>query len=254
MGARACKTCGQRSGTVDDDGACFFCRALVDVVDLRVGLARLGWALVRFKGEEKEKKEQKKQASTPVNADLGGRNVDEAKQILRGADAARAGDGLNEWEGETEKRTMHAVAVVRAHALGVSPATFDGTEYAALRRLLRAWKPTEIASAVFFAASDPFLSKTAIPLARVEPNMAAWLSASKETKKKPRAEVKADLHVERRALIEELRTLSLFEAFEVEQIDPAALSPEGLADHCAEIRRKIAAINLEKSKKSRGVA
>lgn len=233
----SCPTCGSRSATDDAAAPCAFCKAIGEPPTLGIGLARLGWVLLRAKAERQEKAAAtSKEKRGDVVADVllaGGDTIDEARERLRGLDDEPASD-------ERTKATLHALAVYRARKQGAEKATLTAAEWQPLRRMLGLYRPTQIAAMINAACDNPIWVQHRLDMLTVERNARAWLATATQQRRATPKDRKAELLIERRDLLARLKPLSLMLADEWASKDIEFMSVEILADHVAELRGEVA--------------
>lgn len=224
----------------ESGGVCFFCDRLgTDDVDVRVLLARQAWALIRLKEERQTKEKQKRSSAIGAvvvdPAKCGGGSVDGAERMLLSCGAAIPNDDKKK-EAAAIMYAMHALAVIRADLLSVTPATFTGSEWQPLRRLLATGhKPTTIANMMRGARRDWHYGKD-LTLGALERNATTLLGLYAATPSKQ--DQRASLLVERRALLDELRLAAPMRAAELDQ-DPQMMPVETLNEHVGVLRREM---------------
>lgn len=239
------------------DGACFFCARLPALPQHASDEQKRGDAMISLLGHAMLDALGKKAPTPravakrtddagsskrvqPATADLaGGLTMKEAGTTLVALDAALP---LNAAD---FSRCVHALAVVRARAQGFAGTpTWQSSECSALRSMLAAFKPTEIARMLRWAGADDFWRGQSLSFHVVEKNAQTWLTNAGQTAPKPK-DRKASAMVEAARLLALLKPRAPVLADEIAAIDTRFFNDVQWAEMVARINHECATRSIK---------
>lgn len=112
----------------------------------------------------------------------------EVQRKIAGLDSLHASGTMDM---PTLEALMGALANVRALAQGASVAEYRGGECAAVQTMLKAYKPSQIARALFWAGRDSFWATQALNFNIVATKIPGWLASAENNRAAPSAKAQA---------------------------------------------------------------
>lgn len=223
-----CPVCGTRAASESPTTPCLFCET-IDGADGAVGLARLGWALQRFRAKEKAKAEE---APRTIAADP-------SKRLRRS-------DDVCELDAAGFDALCSTLAIVRHRDQRLpGEAAYDSTECAGLRKALRrGLKPSTLIAAMKWAANDAdFWGRQTLSFHVLAQHGETWAANAAKASSSPTShkDRRAALMAEARRLIEWLRrpeatVAQLRHADDADAVDLGREAIEAVEDHVAALR------------------